>query len=771
MFRMTLLPLWVFVSLSTTAMSREALWQWRAPEAESRVSPLHGNAIARAGDVDGDGIVDFLVATGGFGRFEGMVQVTSGATGETLHVLSEAEDSAIETTRFGMQVGGVGDLDGDGHDDFFISEPDFVRGKQRLGRVTVYSGQDGSVIRVHSASERRTEFGVAAASAGDVNEDGVQDLLVGEPGWNEARGRIHVLSGSTGETLAIHSGSLEGARMGTAVSGIGDVDHDGADDYVYSTRFFLPLTGQVIARSGRTGELLHQRTGARRARLGERLAAAGDVSGDGTPDYLVFRSSESKHVVEVVSGVDGASLAVFPGSRDDGFGASFCSGDVTGDGVSDVVIGSPYWSGAKKCSGRVQVFSGSEIRQGLGARAVLEFPGKMPFSRRGAQVAVAGNLDADHHAELLVADRGRRHRDAVVSLVPGSQGIPLSDRQAFDSTTATLSAAGDPPCEDVSGTLLVPEEYPTIQAAIDCAAPGSTIVLAPGVYTGPGNRDIDYGSKAIRVTSAEGPLDCLINAEFDSQAFVFDSGEGPDSILDGVTVLRGLGDLGGGIQVAGASPTIRRCVFVSNIAFTDGGAFYAGLSDVRMDRCFFQNNIALNRGGAIAVSQSRLRLLNSLLIENKALLGDGGALHCSADNGSVVKFCTFARNQATLLFGAGAAIASLSRSIIVRNSVLWGNVSWFNDEIQMARNGSVQFCVVDGGWPGTAILDEDPRFVDPDNLDYHLQAMSPCVDAGGSGDTGNGGVDLDGDPRVLGSAPDMGMDELVPNKDISASWR
>ncbi len=747
-------------SFPPSAEPREELGTWRVPDRDSEVSPLHGEAIAPAGDVDGDGVGDFLIATVGFGSFEGMVQVTSGATGDVLHEFHEAVDSEIETTRFGIQVGGLGDLNGDGHDDFFVSEPDFARGNRRFGRVTVFSGRDGTVIRTHSAKDTRTEFGLAAAAAGDVDLDGVQDLLVGEPGWTKSRGRVHVFSGRTGDTLSVHHGFWDGERMGTAVSGVGDVDHDGADDYVYSTGF-LAMNGRVIARSGGTGDKLHERTGGEFARLGERLAAAGDLSGDGTPDYLTFRCGGNHNFVDVVSGSDGSVVESLRGLRDDGFAHSFTVADVNGDGRNDVVVGSPHWSGSQRCMGRVEVFCGDRIRRGVANKAIVEFPGPKAFARRGAQVTAAGDLDGDGQFDLLMTDRGQRSRDAMVSVVPGRLGTAVSQRRLGLASVSFPTIEGDAPCGDVLGPLHVPDEYPTIQDAIRCAARGATIVLAPGVYTGPGNRRIRYLLRGVRVTSAKGPLDCLINGEFDGPLFEF-FGDG-NGILEGVTVLRGFNEKGGAVEIFGEGPTIRRCVFMTNVSRTDGGAIHARHSDFRMDRCFFERNLAITGGGAIALEQSRMRLLNSLLLENRALLGNGGAVVSDADQGSGIKFCTFSKNGATLLFGVGSAVHSRQQPIHIRNSIFWKNSSWLDDEILMPlEDNSVRYCLVDGGWSGRGVVDQDPLFVDPDNLDYHLRPDSPCVDTGGNRGPGNNGVDLDGDRRVLGGAPDMGMDEWVP---------
>ncbi len=161
----------------------------------------------------------------------------------------------------------------------------------------------------------------------------------------------------------------------------------------------------------------------------------------------------------------------------------------------------------------------------------------------------------------------------VASLSPGAY--------TYQMTVSDDQAANNPRVVNITlhiGTnILVPDDYSTIQAAIDAAISGDTIIIDPNTYTGPGNRDLDFGGKAITVRSinpndpcvvAATIIDCNGSAAEPHRGFFFNSGEGSDSILDGLAIINGYGPAvsfpensgGGGIFCYASSPTIRNCV-------------------------------------------------------------------------------------------------------------------------------------------------------------------------------------------------------------------
>ena len=110
------------------------------------------------------------------------------------------------------------------------------------------------------------------------------------------------------------------------------------------------------------------------------------------------------------------------------------------------------------------------------------------------------------------------------------------------------------PIGALADIIRVPGDQPTIQAGIDAAANGDVVLIADGVYTGPDNKNLDFAGKAITVRSENGRNKCIIDCEDDGRAFHFHSGEGPDSVVQGLTMRNGWVSRGGSTRRWCTSP-------------------------------------------------------------------------------------------------------------------------------------------------------------------------------------------------------------------------
>lgn len=186
----------------------------------------------------------------------------------------------------------------------------------------------------------------------------------------------------------------------------------------------------------------------------------------------------------------------------------------------------------------------------------------------------------------------------------------------------------EPPVDDV---IRVPADQPTIQAAIDAANGGDTILVADGYYGGPGNQDIRFSGKWVILMSENGPANTVIGVEADSldQHLAFElsmTGES-DVVIDGFTICGGFNSQGSALYLKSVSPTIKNCIFVANTALTSGGAIRCKNASPIFTNCTFYGNIAPTGSIMYLLAGSSPRFNNCILASSK-----GGEVVVCADN-------------------------------------------------------------------------------------------------------------------------------------------
>lgn len=397
---------------------------------------IFGAAVVGIGDVDGDGVPDLAVAApqtlgpGGDGYLDGRAFVYSGATMALLYPLDPVRFRGL----FGTRLAPAGDLDGDGVPDLIVGAPGTSSDEEYgVGSVLVFSGRSGERLFVFLGDEGGSYMGSAVASVGDLDGDGVPEMVMGTPYGTGSGpfggGLVTVRSGFDGSVLYEFDGSASGDYLGRAVAGMGDVDGDGVPDLLMAAPNASPSgrgqAGLVQLRSGATGDILRQLEGDEAsAFFGQAIANVRDLDGDGVDDFAIGAPSASPGGMQnagsvfVYSGASAKLLYQWDGlGRFDVFGAAIAgAGDVDGDGVPDVIVGAPGASPqGVSGAGSAFVFSGAT------GKLLFRWDGAERDGALGQSVAIVGDLDGDGRAEVAVgapseSPKGRRGAGAVVVL-------------------------------------------------------------------------------------------------------------------------------------------------------------------------------------------------------------------------------------------------------------------------------------------------------------------------------------------------------------------
>ncbi len=445
-----------------------------------------GGCVSNVGDVNGDGYDDFAIVSLAnstyagqtylfFGKASGWAMDTSVADADVSFIGEAGGDYS------GNSVSALGDVNGDGFNDFIIGAPNNDEASDHAGQAYLIFGKASGWAMRTSLADADASFlgeaeqdraGTSVSGVGDVNGDGFNDFIIGAPykGEGASAGQAYLIFGKASswamDTSLSHSdasflGEGAGDGAGSAVSGVGDVNGDGFDDMIIAA----PKNSEAAEHGGQTYLILGKASGwamdtsladadasfvseAKWDSAGYSVSGVGDVNGDGFDDFIIGApyngeagSALAGQTYLILGKVSGWAMdtslsdcdASFTGEVQGDFAGYSVSGagDVNGDGYNDFVVGAWNNNEAAHLAGQAYLIfgkaSGWAMRTSL-ANANASFLGEAEEDRAGISVSGAGDVNGDGYHDLIIgahtSDEGGDHAGQAYLIFGEAAGPP-----------------------------------------------------------------------------------------------------------------------------------------------------------------------------------------------------------------------------------------------------------------------------------------------------------------------------------------------------------
>lgn len=442
-------------------------------------SPYFACSITNAGDINSDGYSDVIIGSFGYTNGqtnEGAAYIYFGSSAG----LPSSPDRTLESNwawaNFGSAVAGAGDVNDDGFSDIIVGAPNYSNGENAEGKAYVYMTSEGSLSNSPNWSiegnQDQTQAGYHLVSAGDINGDGYEDIMVGLPYFDTGiadAGQIlifygHAAGPSSSADQSI-DGNSEGELFGYALASAGDINGDGYGDIIIGAPNYSnheTNEGRIYVYYGSAsginiGHAFILESNQPNARMGFAVASAGDVNGDGYSDVLYSApfAGDQGRVYLLEGGVSGLSSNPNWTVNGSQFGSRLgyalaSAGDVNGDGFGDVIIGDPYYDHDQTDEGRVIAYYGSNA--GLAAQPAWSQESNQALAQYGFAVASAGDVNGDGYSDVAVSanlyDKTQSNEGRVDVYYGGPSGLGSVNWTKYSGVNGAqlgtaLACAGD----------------------------------------------------------------------------------------------------------------------------------------------------------------------------------------------------------------------------------------------------------------------------------------------------------------------------------------
>ncbi len=404
----------------------------------NQVDAQMGYSVSCAGDVNGDGYSDVIVGVVKYDNSqtdEGAAFIYHGSASGISSTATIVIESNVSGAYFGKSVSFAGDVNGDGYSDIIVGAPNYANGQTDEGAFFVFngsvSGLNTSYSRMVEGDQTNGMLGISVSYSGDVNGDGYSDVVVGFYGYTNGQtneGAFMIYHGGASGIGASSSSFVESNQVstffGNSVACAGDVNGDGYSDVII---------GALEYDNGQTDE-------------GAFFVYHGTGSGLSTTAALIVESNQA-------SARMGQSVA--------------CSGDVNGDGYSDVVVGIPFYTNGQSNEGATMIYHGSSI--GIGGSPIITLESNFAGARMGTSVSSAGDVNGDGYADVIIGvpfyANGQTDEGVAYLFHGGASGISTSFASIIESNQAgsnmgwDVSGAGDVNGDGYSDVIISAQEY------------------------------------------------------------------------------------------------------------------------------------------------------------------------------------------------------------------------------------------------------------------------------------------------------------------------